>query len=180
MNWKKTLNPWRYARGLADQLESEKVVCKAFAEELKATRQLLNKERRICDDAARDNASLKAELATALNALRIADERESSKVAIANAMLNRDGAFQTNQPMSFNERLPNEAAFRGGSIDIPSLAPKSNVDATTPDKRRAKAKTADKRTATAPGGAELHLKPARQNNKAQEAAYAEAVQRKAK
>ena len=92
MNWKQTLNPWGYARGLADQLESEKVVCKAFAEELKATRQLLNKERRLCDHAARDNASLKTELATALDALRIAEDRAnrneaalrvSSKIAIA-------------------------------------------------------------------------------------------------
>ena len=169
MNWKQTLNPWGYARGLAEQLESEKVVCKAFADKLKTTGQLLNKERRLCDDAARDNVTLKAELAKALVALRIAEQRAGKKAGALRAhdavkvfgcdVLVNDAlppgsfkivgadTFQTNQPISFNERPVNTGT------------------------RRTKAR----RTATAPGGARLVLKNLEHDNRDSEKAYADAV-----
>ena len=83
-------------------------------------------------------ADLKTELATALDALRIADER-ADKNAVA-----CDAAHDSAPPV-----------------------PK--------DTRRTKAKTAEKRTATAPGGARLVLKNVEHDNRDSEKAYADAV-----
>ena len=99
MNWKQALNPWGYARGLEIALDTETDNAKSWrkkydeatvkANEYRLKNQKLNGDiaqsmMNVGDCHQRIDA-LKAELATALDALRIADERANRNEAALRA-----------------------------------------------------------------------------------------------
>ena len=157
MNWKQTLNPWGYARGLEIAIEA----ANGTIDNLTVSYGALHLE----------NIDLLGQVSSLNELLRIADERadknpvacdaahddkpvdivwaEPSEVGNAIKTLRSQLApadtFQTNQPISFNERPVNTG--------------------TRPKKR----------TATAPGGSELHLKDLPSSIDEQAKAYSDHV-----